>query len=128
MKLKNDLLLRAAKEKKTERTPVLVDASGDGSAFEYRVVREKLADSKSLLKHLEFAAEVTIQPVDILDVDAAIIFLRHLSDSLKLWVFLIKWLKARVPWFEQTVPKQGRHRLVKIAEADDLPYVMDALV
>ena len=41
---------------------------------EYRKVRESAGDFKTLVKTPELAAEVTIQPVDILGVDAAIIF------------------------------------------------------
>ena len=41
---------------------------------EYRLVRSKLSGFKELVETPEFAAEVTIQPVDLLDVDAAIIF------------------------------------------------------
>ena len=38
------------------------------------LIREKLSGFKELVETPELAAEVTIQPVDIFDVDAAIIF------------------------------------------------------
>ena len=41
---------------------------------EYRAVRNSLSGFKELVETPELAAEVTIQPVDILGVDAAIIF------------------------------------------------------
>jgi uroporphyrinogen decarboxylase len=41
---------------------------------EYREVRNSLSGFKELVETPELAAEVTIQPVDLLDVDAAIIF------------------------------------------------------
>ena len=41
---------------------------------DYREVREAARDFKTLVKTPELAAEVTIQPVKILEVDAAIIF------------------------------------------------------
>lgn len=74
MQLKNDLLLRAAKGEKTERTPIWLMRQAGRILPEYRAVREKLKDFKELVTSPELASEVTIQPVDILEVDAAIIF------------------------------------------------------
>src|SRR5687768_6785629 len=72
--LKNDLFLRTAKGEKTERTPVWLMRQAGRILPEYRKVREYAKDFKTLVKTPELAAEVTIQPVDILEVDAAIIF------------------------------------------------------
>lgn len=74
MNLKNDLILRAARGEKTERTPVWLMRQAGRILPEYRAVREKLSGFKELATTPELAAEVTIQPVDILGVDAAIIF------------------------------------------------------
>ena len=74
MELKNDLLLRAARGEKTERTPVWLMRQAGRILPEYRAVRNNLRDFIELVKTPERAAEVTIQPVDILGVDAAIIF------------------------------------------------------
>ncbi|MBK6838809.1 MAG: uroporphyrinogen decarboxylase [Bacteroidetes bacterium] len=105
MKLQNDLILRAARGEKTERTPVWLMRQAGRILPEYRVVREKIGGFKELVETPEFAAEVTIQPVDILGVDAAIIF----SDILV------------IPGNKSDIDK------LKIAEAGDLPYVMDAI-
>lgn len=126
MKLKNDLLLRAAKGEKTERTPVWLMRQAGRVLPEYRVVREKIGGFKELVETPEFAAEVTIQPVDILDVDAAIIF----SDILVIPEAMglpYQMVESKGPWFEQTVQNKADIARLKIAEADDLPYVMDAL-
>ncbi len=74
MTLKNDLLLRAARGEKTERTPVWVMRQAGRILKEYLEVRSKLSGFVELVQTPELAAEVTIQPVDILGVDAAIIF------------------------------------------------------
>jgi uroporphyrinogen decarboxylase len=74
MKLTNDLILRAARGEKTERTPVWLMRQAGRILPEYRAVREKVNGFKELATSPELAAEVTIQPVDILGVDAAIIF------------------------------------------------------
>src|ERR1700744_3310022 len=74
MNYKNDLILRAARGEKTERTPVWLMRQAGRILPEYRAVREKLSGFKELATTPALAAEVTIQPVDILQVDAAIIF------------------------------------------------------
>ena len=73
MFLKNDLLLRAARGEKTERTPVWLMRQAGRVLPEYRAVREKMGGFKELVTTPAFAAEVTVQPVDLLGVDAAII-------------------------------------------------------
>ena len=74
MKLENDLLLRAAKGQKIERTPVWLMRQAGRIMPEYRQIRNALSGFKELVETPHLAAEVTIQPVDILNVDAAIIF------------------------------------------------------
>lgn len=74
MNLQNDLLLRAAKGEITERPPVWLMRQAGRILPQYRAIRERLSDFKELVKTPELAAEVTIQPVDELGVDAAIIF------------------------------------------------------
>src|ERR1035438_8565004 len=74
MDLENDLLLRAARREKTERTPVWLMRQAGRVLEEYREVRKKANGFKAMVETPELAAEVTIQPVDILGVDAAIIF------------------------------------------------------
>jgi uroporphyrinogen decarboxylase len=74
MQLKNDLILRAAKGEITERTPVWLMRQAGRILPEYRKIRAKLSGFKELVETPELAAEVTLQPVDLLDVDAAIIF------------------------------------------------------
>ena len=71
--LKNDLILRAARREATVRTPVWMMRQAGRYLKEYRKIREKV-DFLTLCKTPELAAEVTIQPVDIVGVDAAIIF------------------------------------------------------
>ncbi|MEQ9007726.1 MAG: uroporphyrinogen decarboxylase family protein, partial [Ekhidna sp.] len=70
--LKNDLILRAARGEQTERTPVWLMRQAGRILPEYRAVRNSLSGFKELVETPELAAEVTIQPVDILGVDAAI--------------------------------------------------------
>ena len=68
--LQNDLFLRACRREKTERTPVWIMRQAGRYLPQYRAIREK-ADFITMCKTPELAAEVTIQPVDIIGVDAA---------------------------------------------------------
>ncbi|RMG77397.1 MAG: uroporphyrinogen decarboxylase [Bacteroidetes bacterium] len=70
----NDLLIRTALGQKTERPPVWLMRQAGRILPQYREVRNSLSGFKELVETPELAAEVTIQPVDELGVDAAIIF------------------------------------------------------
>ncbi len=128
MKLQNDLILRAARGENIERYPVWLMRQAGRILPEYRAVRSKLSGFKELVETPEFAAEVTIQPVDILEVDAAIIF----SDILVVPEAMgleYQMLEAKGPWFENTIRSvEG----LKFAEADfdvedRLGYVLEAI-
>ena len=128
MELKNDLILRAARGEAIERYPVWLMRQAGRILPEYRVVRSKLSGFKELVETPEFAAEVTIQPVDILDVDAAIIF----SDILVVPEAMgleYQMLEQKGPWFEKTIQTMDD---LKYAETnfdieDRLGYVLEAI-
>lgn len=67
------LFLRACWGEKTERAPVWIMRQAGRYLPEYRAVRSKTT-FLNLCKTPELAAEVTLQPVDLVGVDAAIIF------------------------------------------------------
>ncbi|HEY5371145.1 MAG TPA: uroporphyrinogen decarboxylase [Hanamia sp.] len=71
--LKNDLLLRALRKEKVERPPVWMMRQAGRYLPEYIKLREKY-DFFTRVQTPELAAEITIQPIDIIGVDAAIIF------------------------------------------------------
>lgn len=124
--LNNDLILRAARGEKTERTPVWLMRQAGRILPEYRKVREKAKDFVAFVKNPELAAEVTIQPVDILGVDAAIIF----SDILVIPEAMglpYKMVEAKGPFFEKTVKTQKDVDQLRVALGEDLSYVTDAI-
>lgn len=127
VELKNDLLVRAALGEKTERTPVWLMRQAGRVLPEYRKVREKLKDFKELVKNPEAACEVTIQPVDLLGVDAAIIF----SDILVVPEAMglpYKMVEAKGPWFETPVQNMEDIQKLRIAKPEEeLKYVLDAI-
>ncbi|GAA0880769.1 uroporphyrinogen decarboxylase [Algoriphagus jejuensis] len=127
MQLKNDLLLRAAKGERTERTPVWLMRQAGRILPEYRAVRDSVSGFIELAQTPELAAEVTIQPVDLLGVDAAIIF----SDILVIPEAMglpYEMIEKRGPWFPNTVRSAADLKKLRIAEGDnDLKYVIDAI-
>jgi len=126
MELKNDLLLRAAKGENTERTPVWVMRQAGRILKEYREVRSKLSGFIELVQTPERAAEVTIQPVDILGVDAAIIF----SDILVVPEAMglpYTMEEGKGPFFPKTVKNEADLEKLKIADEDSLGYVVEAI-
>jgi len=68
------LLIRAAFKKPVERTPVWVMRQAGRYLSEYRAVREQAGDFLSLCMNPELAAEVSIQPLELMEVDAVIMF------------------------------------------------------
>lgn len=127
MNLKNDLLLRAAKGEPVERTPVWLMRQAGRILPEYRAVRDSVSGFIELAQTPELAAEVTIQPVDLLGVDAAIIF----SDILVIPEAMglpYEMVEKRGPWFPNVVSSAADLRKLRIADGvDDLSYVIEAI-
>lgn len=71
--LKNDLLLKALRREKVERPPVWMMRQAGRYLPEYIKLREKY-DFFTRVQTPELAAEITLQPVKRIGVDAAIIF------------------------------------------------------
>lgn len=127
MKLINDLLIRAAKGEKVERTPVWLMRQAGRILPEYRKIRNSLSGFKELVETPQLAAEVTIQPVDILDVDAAIIF----SDILvvpEAMGLAYTMIEKKGPFFEKTISTQADLENLVIPDVNDrLGYVSEAI-
>lgn len=126
MSLQNDLLLRAANGLKTERTPVWLMRQAGRILPEYRQVRASVKGFKALVESPELATEVTIQPVDILNVDAAIIF----SDILvvpEAMGLTYEMEENKGPVFPNKITSPADLAKVHVAEAGELQYVLDAI-
>jgi len=124
--LKNDRFLRACLRQEVDRTPIWIMRQAGRYLPEYRKVRAK-TDFLTLCKTPELAAEVTIQPVDLIGVDAAIIF----SDILVIPEAMgmkLEIEEGRGPVFENPIRSLSDfNRLNRTNPTKELKYVMDAL-
>jgi uroporphyrinogen decarboxylase len=127
MQLNNDLILRAAKGQHVSRIPVWLMRQAGRILPEYRAIREKLSGFVELVRTPQLAAEVTIQPVDILEVDAAIIF----SDILVIPEAMglsYQMIEKKGPYFPATIQTKKDLDRLKIADPEkDLSYVTEAI-
>ena len=128
MNFENDLILRAARGEKIERYPVWLMRQAGRILPEYRAVRGALSGFKELVETPERAAEVTIQPVDLLGVDAAIIF----SDILVVPEAMgleYQMVEKKGPLFEKTIRsiEQLKYAETDFDIEDRLGYVTEAI-
>lgn len=124
--LQNDLFLRACKRLPVARTPIWVMRQAGRYLPEYRAVR-KTADFLTMCKTPALAAEVTLQPIDLIGVDAAIIF----SDILVIPEAMGMHLEMHEgvgPVFPQPIRSEDDAKALKeIDPGVDLKYVLDAV-
>jgi uroporphyrinogen decarboxylase len=125
-KLKNDLLLRTLSGENTERAPVWMMRQAGRYLPEYR----KLRDKYSFFERVQtpaLATEITLQPVDLIGVDAAILFsdILVVLQAVGLEVQLIENIGPVLP---DPVRSAADARRVHIPDVkDSLAYVFDAI-
>lgn len=124
----NDLFLRAVNGEQVERPPVWLMRQAGRILPQYRAIRSSLSGFIELVTTPDLVAEVTIQPVDELDVDAAIIF----SDILVIPECMglpYEMVEKRGPLFPETIKTAADvDRLISGPEAAaHLDYVYKGL-
>jgi len=124
--LQNDLLLRTLCGEQTERTPVWMMRQAGRYLPEYRVLREKYGFFERC-RTPELACQITLQPVDIIGVDAAILFsdILVVPQAMGLEVQLIESKGPYLPNPIKTVNDLQRVRVPDVNET--LGYVFDAI-
>ncbi len=122
----NDLLLRTLRGERVERPPVWMMRQAGRYLPEYRAVRAG-HDFLTMVRTPELAVEVTLQPVDIVGVDAAIIF----SDILVIPEAMGLHLEIEEgsgPGLSPAVATPADIERLSVPDAGkDLGYVLDAL-
>ena len=79
--LKNDRFLRALLKQPVDTTPIWIMRQAGRYLPEYREIRAKAGSFMDLCENPELACEVTMQPLERYDLDAAIFVFRHFNDS-----------------------------------------------
>ena len=122
----NDTFLKACRGEKVDYTPVWVMRQAGRYLKEYQEVRAKV-DFLTLCKTPELAAKVTLQPVDILGVDAAILFSDILIPVEAMGMHLEFSDKKGPVLGEPVRSKSGLDRLIIPDTEDSMPFVLEAI-
>jgi uroporphyrinogen decarboxylase len=124
--LKNDLLLKALRKEKVERPPVWMMRQAGRYLPDYIKLRDKY-DFFTRVQTPELAAEITLQPVDQVGVDAAIIFsdILVIPQAMGLEVLMEE---GKGPSLPKTIQTQKDIDELNTSDAEyHLKYVLDAL-
>ncbi len=124
--LQNDLLLKVLRGEKAERTPVWMMRQAGRYLSEYMVLREKYGFFERC-QTPELACEITIQPVNIIGVDAAILFsdILVVPQAMGLEVQLVE---SKGPYLPDPIKTQKDLTRVRVPDVQEtLGYVFDAI-
>ncbi|MDA8165454.1 MAG: uroporphyrinogen decarboxylase [Desulfobacteraceae bacterium] len=122
----NTTFLQACRGEKVAYTPVWLMRQAGRYLPEYQQVRAKVS-FLGLCKTPELAAEVTIQPVDILGVDAAILF-SDILVPLEPMGAALEFHESRGPVFPHPVRDEAAVSRLRVPEPEaELGFVMDTI-
>lgn len=125
--LKNDRLLRALRREPLDRTPIWIMRQAGRYLPEYRAARERAGGFIELMRSPDMACEVTLQPIDRFDLDAAILFsdILTIPDAMGLGLY---FETGEGPCFRRSVRTVADVDALHIPDPEqDLGYVMDAV-
>ncbi|MBT6185450.1 MAG: uroporphyrinogen decarboxylase, partial [Betaproteobacteria bacterium] len=125
--LQNDVFLRALLRKPTPYTPVWIMRQAGRYLPEYNKTRSQAGSFLNLCKNPELATEVTMQPLDRFNLDAAILFsdILTIPDAMGLGLY---FADGEGPKFERPLRDEKQiESLSAIDPNDQLAYVTDAV-
>lgn len=125
--LKNDRFLRALARESVDVTPVWMMRQAGRYLPEYRASRSTAGDFMSLCQNPDFACEVTLQPLERFELDAAILFsdILTIPDAMGLGLY---FEQGEGPRFKKIVATENDVADLPIPDpTSDLKYVMDAV-
>ena len=118
--------INALLKKPTTRTPIWVMRQAGRYLPEYRATRKQAGDFMSLCKNPELACEVTMQPIDRFDLDAAILFsdILTIPDAMGLGLY---FSEGEGPKFKRPIQTLADIEAIPVEVNNDLTYVFDAV-
>src|SRR5512135_3296208 len=126
-KVKNDTFLRALLREPTEYTPLWMMRQAGRYLPEYCATRKRAGSFLNLCKSPDMATEVTLQPLERFDLDAAILFSDILTvpDAMGLGLYFVD---GEGPKFERPIRSAADVDKLFVPDmAGELRYVMDAV-
>ncbi len=124
--LKNDRFLRACFRQPVDRTPVWLMRQAGRYLPEYRATRARVGSFMGLATNPDFATEVTLQPLERFDFDAAILFSDILTvpDAMGLG---LTFAAGEGPRFSHPLRDESAVRKLVVPDLNKLRYVFDAV-
>ena len=124
--LQNDTFLRACLRQPTAHTPVWLMRQAGRYLPEYCATRAKAGSFMGLATNVDFATEVTLQPLDRYPLDAAILFSDILTvpDAMGLG---LSFAQGEGPRFAHPVRDEAAVAALQVPDMDRLRYVFDAV-
>ena len=125
--LRNDRFLRALRREPVDRTPLWIMRQAGRYLPEYRATRRRAGSFLKLCMTPELACEVTLQPLDRYDLDAAILFSDILTVPGAMGLGL-DFLEGEGPRFARPVRNRADVDALAVPDPEtELRYVMDAV-
>ncbi len=125
--LRNDRFLRALRREPVDMTPIWIMRQAGRYLPEYRDTRQRAGDFLSLCKNPDLACEVTLQPLERFDLDAAILFsdILTIPDAMGLG---LRFAAGEGPYFERPVRTAADIQALTPPDVEtELGYVLEAV-
>ncbi len=128
MSYKNEILLDVFKSKSIERPPIWVMRQAGRILPGYRSVRSSVSGFKELVQNPDLIAEVTVEPLHVLGVDAAILFsdILVIPESMGLDYEIVE---KKGPVFDKVISSPSDIENLNYGESvlDKLQYVFESI-
>ena len=124
--LTNDTFLRACRRQATDYTPLWLMRQAGRYLPEYKATRAKAGSFMGLATNVDYATEVTLQPLERFALDAAILFSDILTvpDAMGLG---LTFAEGEGPRFAQSIRTEADVAALCVPDMDKLRYVFDAV-
>ena len=124
--LTNDTFLRACRRQATDYTPLWLMRQAGRYLPEYKATRAQAGSFMGLATNVDYATEVTLQPLERFPLDAAILFSDILTvpDAMGLG---LSFAEGEGPRFAKVVRDEAAVAELTVPDMDKLRYVFDAV-